>query len=101
MEQFKTQLQTGMQSAMKQLRPELLPELLTDRIRKSGEPNSSASIDLFLLLESRELDRTQLSSVFGKLVTEMATNSHLVGTDSLRSRRDCEAAPVGNFRKDP
>ena len=77
MQQYKQQIQTGMQAAIKELRPELLPQMLTDRTAKPGEPDASA-IDLCLLLESRELDQAQLTSVLGKLVTGLATNPALV-----------------------
>ncbi len=77
MQQYKKQIQTGMQTAIKELRPELLPQMLTDRTAKPGESDASA-IDLCLLLESRELDQAQLTSVLGKLVTGLATNPALV-----------------------
>ena len=56
MEYYKTQIQTGMQSAIAQLRPELLPPLLTERKGKPGDKEESSQIDLFLLLDTRELD---------------------------------------------
>ncbi|MEI8018256.1 MAG: hypothetical protein WCH39_08630, partial [Schlesneria sp.] len=77
MQQYKKQIQAGMQTAIKELRPELLPQMLTDRTAKPGEPDAPA-IDLCLLLESRELDQAQLTSVLGKLVTSLATNTALV-----------------------
>ncbi len=85
MEHYKKQIQTGMQTAIHELRPELLPQLLMDRSAKSVEqiPNTkeqaeSASVDLCLLLESRELDQTQLTSVMGKLVASLAKSPAFV-----------------------
>ena len=85
MEQYKKQIQMGMQTAINELRPELLPQLLMDRsakpveqVPKTSEQDDAPSVDLCLLLESRELDQAQLTSVLGKLVTSLANNRGLV-----------------------
>lgn len=78
MEHYKTQMQSGMQSAIKQLRPELLPQLLTDRRENSGAKDDPSGIDLIMMLDSRELDRIELSSVFGKLVLGLSSRPELL-----------------------
>ena len=77
MQQYKQQIQTGMQTAINELRPEILPQLLTDSTANPAE-RDAPSIDLGLLIESRELDQAQLTSVLGKLVTGLASNPALV-----------------------
>ena len=77
MEQYKKQIQTGMQTAINELRPEILPQLLTDSSANPAE-RDAPSIDLGLLIESRELDQARLTSVLGKLVTGLASNPSLV-----------------------
>ena len=72
MQRMKTQIQTGLQAAIKDLRPELLPQFLKDRKATAGGDEGAAPIDLILLIDSRDLDRTQLTSVIGKLVAGLA-----------------------------
>ena len=71
---MKKQLETGFQTALKELKPELLPELLTGDDPSKGE----SSVDLLLMLESRDLDKTTMSSALSTLVSGIASNPQMV-----------------------
>ena len=94
MEQMKKQLQNGLQTSVKQLRPEFLPKLLGARSDHANEEEKREPLDLMILLESRELDQTQLASVMGKLVGGLVKNRYLTDrtseiiAESLEKRQD-------------
>ena len=71
---MKKQLETGFQTALKELKPELLPELLTGDDPTKGGP----SVDLLLILESRDLDKTTMSSALSNLVAGIASHPQMV-----------------------
>ncbi len=71
---MKKQLETGFQTALKELKPELLPELLTGDDPTKGRP----SVDLLLMLESRDLDKTTMSSALANLVAGIASNPQMI-----------------------
>ena len=72
---MKKQLETGFQTALKEIKPELLPELLTG---DDSKKDKSSHIDLLLLLESRDLDKTTMSSALSNLVSGIASNPEMV-----------------------
>ena len=74
-ERMKKNLETGFQAALKELKPELLAELLSKPI--VGEKDNPPSIDMLLLIETRELDKTRLSSVLTNLVAGLASKPEL------------------------
>ena len=69
---IKNELQTGLQAALKELKPEMLPQLLT------GAAGQNESVDLLLLLDSRELDKTRITSAIGKLVTDLSAKPEML-----------------------
>ena len=75
-ERMKKQLETGFQTALKELKPELLPELLSGS--KADAKDGSNSVDLLLILESRDLDRTHMTSALSSLFTAVASNPQMV-----------------------
>lgn len=74
---MKEQLQTGFRESLNALKPEMLPDLLqgpTDL--KTGE--RTGTVDLMLLVESRELDSTTMSSALGRLVQELSKSPEML-----------------------
>jgi tetratricopeptide (TPR) repeat protein len=90
---MRKQLETGFQSVLKELKPELLPELLTGDDPTKDRPSH---LDLLLLLESRDLDKTTMSSALSSLVAGIASNPEMVAkTKSALS--DIRAKSPGDF----
>ncbi|WP_373650417.1 DUF1583 domain-containing protein [Schlesneria sp. DSM 10557] len=75
-ERLKKQLETGFQTALKGLKPEALPELLSGR--KSDQQEEEEPIDLLLIIDSRELDVTRMSSALANLVTTITSSPEMV-----------------------
>ena len=74
-ERMRKQLENGFQEALKDLKPELLPELLSRP--DTGDKDKSVSVDLLLLLESRDLDKTRISSALSNLVAGLASKPEM------------------------
>ena len=74
-ERMKKQLETGFQAALKELKPELLPELLSGA--RADAKEGANSIDLLLILESRDLDLTRMTSALSSLFTAVASNPQM------------------------
>ena len=74
---MKRELQTGFQAAMAALNPDSLPDLLTAPA-DSTDDKSPKSIDLVLLLETRDLDTISMTSALGKLMAELVKKPELV-----------------------
>ena len=73
---MKKNLENGFQNALKELKPELLPELLSGPA--TADKDKPASLDLLLLLETRELDNTRLTSALSNLVAGLAAKPEMV-----------------------
>lgn len=90
---MKTELQQGFDLALKELKPESLPELLSGA-GDAADNKQSEPVDLVLLVESRELDKTTMSSALGKLVAELVKAPEMVAktkqalSDVRRQRPD-------------
>lgn len=72
----KRELQTGFQASLAALKPEALPELLMGSPDANGKP--ATSVDLVLLIDSRELDKTTMTSALVKLVSELVNKPEMV-----------------------
>lgn len=72
----KKELQDGFQAALKALKPEALPELLVGSPDAAGKP--PASVDLVLLIDSRELDKTTMTSALVNLVRELVNKPDML-----------------------
>ncbi len=89
--QYKQQLQAGLKKSLADLKPEALVELLTPSPKPKAKPKpvntgrtrqpqpkvedvavDPEAVDLILLLDSRELDKTKMSSALGSLIAGMA-----------------------------
>ena len=90
---MKKQLETGFQTALKELKPELLPELLTGDDPTKDKPSH---VDLLLLLESRDLDKTTMSSALSSLVSGIASNPEMVAKTKT-ALSDIRAKAPGDF----
>lgn len=66
---IKTELQNGLQASLKDLQPETLPELLTGSI--VGDGKEPTSVDLVLMMESRDLDKANMTSALSRLMSEL------------------------------
>ena len=90
---MRKQLETGFQTALKELKPELLPELLSGNDTTKDKPSP---VDLLLMLETRDLDKTTMSSALSNLVSGIASNPEMVAkTKSALS--DIRANNPGDF----
>lgn len=72
----KKELQDGFQAALKAIKPESLPELLLGSPDAAGK--QPTSVDLVLLLDSRELDKTTMTSALVNLVRELVNKPDML-----------------------
>ncbi len=95
--QYKQQLQAGLKKSLADLKPESLVELLAPAPKAKAKPNpvntgrtrnpqpkveevavDPEAVDLILLLDSRELDKTKMSSALGNLIAGMASQPEML-----------------------
>ena len=86
-DRLKQHIETSFQTSLKELKPEMLPELLAgpnfgtpdDQPVSALTPTNALRdpIDLLLLVESRDLETTRLSSPFGTLISGVTGNADL------------------------
>lgn len=72
----KKELQDGFQAALKALKPEALPQLLMGSPDAAGK--EPTSVDLVLLIDSRELDKTTITSALVNLVRELVNKPEML-----------------------
>ena len=87
-DRLKKQIEISFQTSLKELKPAMLPELLAGPSYRStdDQPVSAMTptnaprdpIDLLLLVETRDLETTRLSSAFGTLVSGVKSNPDLL-----------------------
>ncbi len=86
-DRLKNQIEASFQTALTELKPAMLPQLLAgpayrmpeDQPASAMTPNNAPRepIDLLLLVQTRDLETTQLSSAFGALVSRVAKSPEL------------------------
>jgi tetratricopeptide (TPR) repeat protein len=79
--QLGEELQSGLRESLAALKPETLPELIIGR-SDATDPNDQPQLDLLLIVESRDLDKTTISSALLALMTNLARKPEV--TTSLR-----------------
>lgn len=73
-ESIKRELQSGLQASLDNLSPESLPDLLT----AMPDDESHPSLDLVTMIDSRDLEKIGMSSVMGKLMSNLISRPAMV-----------------------
>ncbi len=105
-DRMKKQIETSFQMSLNELKPAMLPELLAGPAYRMPEDQPASamtpinipreSIDLFLLVQTRDLETTYLSNAFGTLVSRVARNPELL-TRTKDALGDIQASQPDNL----